>query len=56
MTTATLDSRIQQFQDNFRTVREEVGRVIVGNQEVIAGVMTCLLARGAQSLLSTVVL
>ncbi|MFO0236829.1 MAG: AAA family ATPase [Betaproteobacteria bacterium] len=46
MTTATLDSRIQQFQDNFRTVREEVGRVIVGNQEVIAGVMTCLLARG----------
>ncbi len=46
MTTAILDSRIQQFQDNFRTVREEVGRVIVGNQEVIAGVMTCLLARG----------
>ncbi|MCA3131807.1 MAG: MoxR family ATPase [Rhodocyclaceae bacterium] len=46
MTTATLDSRIQQFQDNFRTVREEVSRVIVGNQEVIAGVMTCLLARG----------
>ena len=46
MTTATLDSRIQQFQDNFRTVREEVSRVIVGNPEVIAGVMTCLLARG----------
>jgi MoxR-like ATPase len=46
MTTATLDSRIQQFQDNFRVVREEVGRIIVGNDEVIAGVMTCLLARG----------
>ena len=46
MTTATLDSRIEQFQDNFRVVREEVGRVIVGNDEVIAGVMTCLLARG----------
>ena len=39
MTAATVDRQIEQFRENFRIVRVEVSRVIVG-------IMTCLLARG----------
>ncbi|MEO8039951.1 MAG: MoxR family ATPase [Betaproteobacteria bacterium] len=46
MTTTQVDRRIEQFQNNMRLVRTEVGRVIVGNDAVVDGVMTCLLARG----------
>jgi MoxR-like ATPase len=46
MSTATVDRQVQQFRDNFRVVREEVSRVIVGNDDNIVGIMTCLLARG----------
>ncbi|MBI1395211.1 MAG: AAA domain-containing protein [Betaproteobacteria bacterium] len=41
-----VEQRIEQFRQNIRLVREEVGRVIVGNDDVVDGVMTCLLARG----------
>ena len=41
-----MDRQVQQFRDNFRVVREEVSRVIVGNDDNIVGIMTCLLARG----------
>ncbi|MCW5625406.1 MAG: MoxR family ATPase [Burkholderiales bacterium] len=46
MSTIEVAQRIAQFQKNFHLVRDEVARVIVGNDDVIAGVMTCLLARG----------
>ena len=46
MTAATVDRQIEQFRENFRIVRVEVSRVIVGNEENIVGIMTCLLARG----------
>ena len=46
MIAAEVDKRIAQFQANFALVRDEVSRVIVGNEDVIAGVMTCLLSRG----------
>jgi MoxR-like ATPase len=46
VTVANVERRIEQFQTNLQLVREEVGRVIVGNRDVIDGVMTCLLARG----------
>ncbi len=46
MMAAEVDKRIAQFQSNFALVRDEVARVIVGNDDVIAGVMTCLIARG----------
>jgi MoxR-like ATPase len=46
MNTAEVGIRIEHFQKNMRLVRDEVGRVIVGNEDVIDGVMTCLLARG----------
>jgi MoxR-like ATPase len=46
MSTATVDRQVQQFRENFHVVREEVSRVIVGNDDNIVGIMTCLLARG----------
>ena len=46
MNTATVDRQVEQFRNNFRLVREEVSRVIVGNDDNIVGIMTCLLARG----------
>ncbi|MFO1319572.1 MAG: MoxR family ATPase [Burkholderiales bacterium] len=46
MSVASVEQRTEQFLKNIRLVREEVGRVIVGNDDVIDGVMTCLLARG----------
>ncbi len=41
-----VDRQIQAFRDQFQLVRDEISRVIVGNDEIISGVMTCLLARG----------
>jgi MoxR-like ATPase len=41
-----VERRVEEFRDHFTRVCEEVSRVIVGNDEVIAGVMTCLLVKG----------
>jgi MoxR-like ATPase len=46
MSTVAVDRQIEQFRENFRVVRDEVSRVIVGNDRNIVGIMTCLLARG----------
>ncbi len=34
------------FQRDLATVRAEIGKVIVGNQEIVDGVLTCMLAGG----------
>jgi MoxR-like ATPase len=41
------------FQKKMGTLREEIGRVIVGNREVVDGVLTCMLA-GSHALLEGV--
>src|SRR5512134_2513402 len=41
-----VERQIEQFRRNFGIVREEVSRIIVGNEDNIIGIMTCLLARG----------
>ncbi|MEO8156562.1 MAG: MoxR family ATPase [Betaproteobacteria bacterium] len=46
MSTLAVDREIQVFREQFLRVRDEISRVIVGNEEIISGVMTCLLARG----------
>lgn len=46
MTAMTVDREVEEFRENFRIVRDEVSRVIVGNEDNIVGIMTCLLARG----------
>jgi MoxR-like ATPase len=44
--TIAVERQVTVFQENFRLVRDEVSRVIVGNRDNIVGIMTCLLARG----------
>jgi MoxR-like ATPase len=46
MNDANIEQRIEDFQNKFRTARAEVARIIVGNDDVIEGIITCLLARG----------
>jgi MoxR-like ATPase len=36
----------EQFQERFRRLREEIGKVIVGHEAIVEGVLTCLLAGG----------
>jgi MoxR-like ATPase len=44
--TVAVDRQVELFRYNFRVVSDEVSRIIVGNQDNIVGIMTCLLARG----------
>ncbi len=46
MSPLTVERQIEAFRDQFQLVRDEISHVIVGNEEIIAGVMTCLLVRG----------
>ncbi len=41
-----VERQIDKFRDHFKRVSEEVSRIIVGNDDVISGVMTCLLVKG----------
>jgi MoxR-like ATPase len=41
-----VEKQMDLFRENFRTVCDEVSRIIVGNEDNIVGIMTCLLARG----------
>ncbi len=51
--TPQAQQQIDRFQDCFRVVRNEIGKVIVGNEEIIEGILICLLA-GGHSLLEGV--
>lgn len=42
----SVEARAERFRSDFAKVREEIGKVIVGNKEIIDGVLTCLLAGG----------
>jgi MoxR-like ATPase len=46
-------AEVLEFQKSIGTLREEVGKVIVGNREIIDGVITCMLA-GSHALLEGV--
>src|ERR1700693_5447516 len=49
-TTPTIDPQIQQLCDNFRSdyraVKEEGGKAIVGHEEIVDGGLTCLFVGG----------
>ncbi len=49
----TAEADVASFLDRVGTLREEIGRVIVGNREIIDGVITCMLA-GSHALLEGV--
>src|SRR5437764_10387613 len=41
-----IERQASQFIEDFRRVRAEIGKVIVGNEPIVDGVLTCLLASG----------
>jgi len=41
-----VERQVEQFRDRFKRVTDEVSRIIVGNDDVVASVMTCLLVKG----------
>ena len=46
-------AEVEQFQEQIGRLREEIGKVIVGNREVVDGALTCMLA-GSHALLEGV--
>jgi MoxR-like ATPase len=46
MSTAPLAQRAEQFRQAFKSVKNEIGKVIVGNDEIVDGVLTCLFVGG----------
>ena len=46
MTTTLIDSQIGEFTDQFQRVKDEIGKVIVGNDEIIDGTLISLLSKG----------
>jgi len=44
--TEQLKQDLQQFRDDFRALQQEVGRVIVGQQEVVDGTLAAMIAGG----------
>src|SRR5579883_268057 len=51
MTEAVVDSgavraEVEQFRKDIAALRDEIGKVIVGNREVVDGVISCMLAGG----------
>jgi MoxR-like ATPase len=42
----TMERRAQEFVDRYAAVREQIGRVIVGHEEIVHGVLTCLFVGG----------
>jgi MoxR-like ATPase len=52
-TKETARAEVQDFQRGIGALREEVGKMIVGNREVVDGVLTCMLA-GSHALLEGV--
>src|SRR4051794_31539679 len=42
----SLEQRAEQFRKTFRHVQAEIGKVIVGHQEIVEGVLSCLFIGG----------
>ena len=45
-TTERVEREAREFQANFARVKDEIRKVIVGNEEIVDGVLICLLANG----------
>src|SRR5271168_603207 len=42
----SMERRAQEFVERYTAVREQLGRVIVGHDEIVHGVLTCLFVGG----------
>src|SRR6188474_3160493 len=45
-TAATMQQQAEEFRSRYNAVREQIGRVIVGHDEIVHGVLTCLFVGG----------
>lgn len=45
-TTVETQQLCEQFRVDFKTLRDEIGKVIVGNDEIVQGTLTCLIGGG----------
>jgi MoxR-like ATPase len=45
-TTATMEERTEEFRDRYNRVKAEIAKVIVGHEEIVHGVLTCLFVGG----------
>jgi MoxR-like ATPase len=43
---ANMERRAREFVDRYAAIREQIGRVIVGHDEIVHGVLTCLFVGG----------
>src|SRR6476620_1805916 len=43
---SSMPERAEQFRQAYRRVRDEIGKVIVGHNEIVDGVLTCLFVGG----------
>ena len=43
---ASMEKEAEEFRNRYASVREQIGRVIVGHDEVVHGVLTCMLVGG----------
>jgi MoxR-like ATPase len=41
-----IEKEIDRFHKQYQSVQAEMGRVIVGNQEIVGGILSCLLTKG----------
>src|ERR1051326_2138551 len=41
-----IERQTAEFKENFLRIRNEIGKVIVGNEPIVDGVLICLLANG----------
>jgi MoxR-like ATPase len=41
-----IEKEIEHFQKQYSAVQDEISRVIVGNRDIISGIMSCLMTRG----------
>ena len=46
MTTTQIDNEVSEFTERFQLVKEEISKVIVGNDEIIDGTLISLLSKG----------
>src|ERR1700688_3300311 len=46
MSTATMETRADEFRTAYANVKNEIGKVIVGHDEIVHGVLTCLFVGG----------
>ena len=45
-TSETMEARAEEFRSAYRRVKDEIGKVIVGHDEIVHGVLTCLFVGG----------